>query len=83
MSPIPPNPDRAVTDLMDELYAQSMRPHRRIVRWCRRWLACALVVAFGLPVLVWRAMRGLVAYPCFAAWVVGAILRRRLLGRDE
>ena len=57
MSPIPPNPDRAVTDLMDELYAQSMRPHRRIVRWCRRWLAYALVLLLGLPVLVWRAVR--------------------------
>jgi len=68
---------------MDELYAQSMRPHRRIVRWCRRWLAYLLVVAFGLPVLVWRAVRGLVAYQCFFVLVAGAIVRRRVLGRGE
>jgi hypothetical protein len=78
----PPTPTPATDSILAELSAQANRPDRRILRWCRRWLAYALVVAAGLPVLVWRAVRWLVAYPCFVVLVAGAIVRRRF-GRGE
>jgi hypothetical protein len=78
----PPTPTPATDGILAELSAQANRPDRRLVRWCRRWLAYALVVVLGLPVLVWRAVRWAIAYPCFFVLVAGAIVRRRM-GRGE